>query len=310
MFKLEVSSFGNFKKYEFSHSDSQTQFSLIPEYGAIIFQVKMKGQELLDSFENPEELSTNIWYKNALLLPFPNRLKHGKYSWNGKDYQFPVNNPDPPINALHGFGSDYPTSVEKTELGKDSASIVCKMNYEGEFDYYPFPFVAFIEYKINTSGDFKVSIKMENTSNEKLPFGTGWHPYFKLSGSLEDWHLSMPIGKKVKVDDKMIPTGLSEEMKVDNYLKDKELDTAYVFRLRGYVVETILKNNDSKLSFWQQHGPSLFHYVQAFIPPKRNSIAIEPMTCNIDAFNNKQGLISLDPGEIWEGKFGFKFEKN
>jgi len=41
-----------------------------------------------------------------------------------------------------------------------------------------------------------------------------------------------------------------------------------------------------------------YNYLQVFIPPDRMSIAIEPMTCNANAFNNKDGLITLSPGEV------------
>jgi aldose 1-epimerase len=45
-----------------------------------------------------------------------------------------------------------------------------------------------------------------------------------------------------------------------------------------------------------------FPYFQVFTPPHRESIALEPMTCNVDAFNNKNGLVTLASNETWEGK--------
>ena len=309
MFKLQVSAIGKFKKYEFQHEASETHFSIIPEFGALILQVTFRGRDLLNACQSAEEIFENNAYKNSLLLPFPNRLKHGKYSWNGADYQFPLNNPEPPVNALHGFACNYSTSVEKIALDDDSASIICRLDYDGEFEYYPFPFSAFFEFKIDTSGNFNIGMKIKNTGATTLPFGTGWHPYFKLDGQLKNWHLKLPESLKIEVDKIMIPTGEETPITIDNLLINSELDTGFKFKKTGKILKTVLKNENSKLTFWQETGVRKFNFLQVYIPPNRDCIAIEPMTCNIDAFNNQEGLISLSPNEEWEGKFGFSFEK-
>ena len=54
--------------------------------------------------------------------------------------------------------------------------------------------------------------------------------------------------------------------------------------------------------YWQEADK--FPYVQLFTPPSRKSLAIEPMTCNIDAFNNKEGLWYLEIGEKRTMEFG------
>ena len=45
-----------------------------------------------------------------------------------------------------------------------------------------------------------------------------------------------------------------------------------------------------------------FPFFQVFTPPHRESIALEPMSCNVDAFNNGEGLVSLEAGETWTGE--------
>jgi aldose 1-epimerase len=52
-----------------------------------------------------------------------------------------------------------------------------------------------------------------------------------------------------------------------------------------------------------------YNYVVLYIPPDRNSIAVEPMTSSIDAFNNKEGLIILKPEEFWSASMGFSLLK-
>ena len=55
---------------------------------------------------------------------------------------------------------------------------------------------------------------------------------------------------------------------------------------------------------WQEAGPGAYRYLQVYTPPGRESIAIEPMTCAPNAFNNGMGLIRLDPGEAFTASFG------
>jgi aldose 1-epimerase len=51
-----------------------------------------------------------------------------------------------------------------------------------------------------------------------------------------------------------------------------------------------------------------YNFLQVYTPPHRNTIAIEPMTCLADAFNNKKGLIILKPSETASFSFGVKLE--
>ncbi len=46
-----------------------------------------------------------------------------------------------------------------------------------------------------------------------------------------------------------------------------------------------------------------YEYVQLYTAPDRNSIAIEPMTCEPNAFNNKMGLKILAPKESLRSHF-------
>ncbi len=46
--------------------------------------------------------------------------------------------------------------------------------------------------------------------------------------------------------------------------------------------------------------------LQVYILPARNSVAVEPMTCNIDAFNNHDGLIVLEAGQDFKAEYGVK----
>ena len=71
--------------------------------------------------------------------------------------------------------------------------------------------------------------------------------------------------------------------------------------------EVILANEEGKLTYWQEAGTGKYNFIQIFTPPHRNCIALEPMTSNIDTFNNKDGLVILQSGESLGGKFGYNY---
>lgn len=56
-----------------------------------------------------------------------------------------------------------------------------------------------------------------------------------------------------------------------------------------------------RLIVGQETGPGKFNYLVCFTPTRRDSIAIEPLTANVDSFNNGEGLTILNPGETMSG---------
>src|SRR5205807_1756637 len=45
-----------------------------------------------------------------ILFPFPNRIRDGRYTWHGKEYRLPTNDPSGK-NAIHGFVCQRPWRV-------------------------------------------------------------------------------------------------------------------------------------------------------------------------------------------------------
>src|SRR5688572_28942297 len=51
-----------------------------------------------------------------ILFPFPNRIRDGRFAWNGEKYALPTNDPSGK-NAIHGFACRKPWRV--VDLGED-----------------------------------------------------------------------------------------------------------------------------------------------------------------------------------------------
>lgn len=300
MYQLKIDDFGGFDRYTFGNEATGNSFSIVPSFGATLVSLRFSGREVLDGYQTGADLVANKWSKSAILCPFPNRLEDGQYNIGGKAYQFPLNNAATG-NAIHGFMKDKPMDVIYTDSTEKRSIIACSYRYEGSYAPYPFPFyLTVIAEMTGVSGDFRLYMLMANMEKgaDAFPAGLGWHPYFRLSDRVDELWLQMPpICEKIAVNDRMLPTGERtpfDDFVAERLIGDAVLDNCFVVpNTEGRAIVT-LRNKHGKLRYWQETGVEKSNFVQVFTPPHRESIAIEPMTCNVNAFRNGDGLVMLD----------------
>ncbi len=309
MYDLIKTPFGKYSRYTLQHEATGNSFSVVPERGANLLDITIGGQQILDGYQTPEELDAAKFGKSAILFPFPNRLDRGKYEWLGKHYQFPINNAATE-NAIHGFVRDEAFEIDYVFLAKDHASIQCTFNYEGQREYYPFPFALQIEFMLHDDGTFSVEVACQNLHSAAIPIGFGWHPYFRLTEKVDDHFLQLPACEKVEIQERMIPTGEQTafpDFQRKNKIGAMVLDNCFQNEKSGGSYKMQL-SNDAGQQLKVQASTKQFPYFQVFTPPHRTSVALEPMTCNVDAFNNGQGLVTLQPEQEWKGKMTITLE--
>jgi len=311
MYEYRTEPFGEFEKHILTDSSGKHQITFVPDYGACLLSMRLQGTEVLDGYTTPIELDLNRWGKSGLLFPFPNRLANGLYEWGGMAYRFPINDPTTGT-ALHGFGMDKAFKVVTAQTEGKTARIACRYEYDGKFDSYPFPFAIQVDYELSDAGAFQMSYTCWNTGEAPLPWGFGWHPYFCVSERVEDTRLQIPPMDMIGVDEQMIPTG--KRYAYTEFIQPKligatVLDNCFAPTQKSADnLQIQLEGERGKLTYWQETGLGKLNYTQLFTPPDRKSIAIEPMSCNVDAFNNQDGLIKLQPGDQASGRFGVRFQ--
>lgn len=310
MYNHKAEKFGKFSKYTLQNEATGNAFSIVPECGACVLEVILDGQSIIDGHKTADDLLKNDWYKSACLFPFPNRLKQGKYIFEGKTYRFPIND-KANQNALHGFGTNEYFKIINIDCTEKEAEIHCRHQNKGSHPAYPFAFSFDVKMIIADPGSLSLEFIFKNEDQQKIPVGLGWHPYFNCFEKAEQVFLQMPDCQIVETDEFGIPT--NERFDYHYFQKKKKigmvvLDNAFYLKNQQNRAEVRLFSEFGKLTYWQETGPQKFNYLQIFTPWHRRSIAIEPMTCNIDAFNNGDGLIVLNPGEQFSCQFGFSFE--
>jgi len=303
--------FGRFQRHQLSDPSGRNCLAVSPDGCACLLELRLGGRSLLDAYRTPEELAGNAWFKNVPLFPFPNRLADGAYEWGGQPLQFDLNDAASG-NALHGLSRDFKSTVEQIDLHEAGASITCRYQSNGAEPAYPFLYTFEVTYRLKKGDHFEGTLRFRNDHNHNIPVGLGWHPYFQLSERVDDLMLQLPPCELVGVDARMLPTG--KRYVYDEFAEPKAmgatiLDNCFALSPRAGRAEVTLQTGAGRLHYWQETGRAKFNFLQVFTHPDRQSIAIEPMTCNVDAFHNQEGLIVLQPEEEFQASFGLWWEE-
>lgn len=315
MFEIIEDSFGKFKQIILKNTNTSEYVSIIPDFGATINQIALlKNNQLhkvISGCNSYEELITEgkNKFKGCKLFPYPNRIENGTYTFEGKQYQFPINFPTE-NNSIHGLLCDARFEIVNKIENFEQALLSIEYNTIGDEQGYPFKAKINIEFILNKEG-FTCITYIKNQDTKNIPVADGWHPYFTLGIPVDKCEVTIPAEFEFEVNDRMLPTGKKNNKEYFN--KPFEIgthffDNGYKVKQDKKVAETIIQNkqNDLSLVFWQETGKNKYNYLQLYIPPDRSAIAIEPMTSPCNAFNTKDGLIILNPNENIDLLFGVK----
>ena len=292
------------EQFEIAHGD---QNAVVTEVGATLRSFSVAGVELLDTFAE-DEMSDVC--RGQVLLPFPNRVEGGLYTFEGAEQQLPINEPSTG-SALHGLTR----WLGWMPLRRTASSVTLRQRLHPQ-DGYPFVLDLQTEYALSDLG-LTVAMTATNVGDRALPFGAGYHPYLTVgTPAIDAATLKLPASTHLETDDRLIPTGRASVEGTDFDFREGRpigavnLDTCFtdVILDADGIARAILAHPDGgpeiTVSMDASHG-----FIQVFTgdtlseEDRRRGIAIEPMTCAPNAFNSGDGLRVLAPGEsftsIW-----------
>lgn len=278
------------------------EVSIFPNLGATLQKLVKNGIEIIDGITN-DEAGLALYkskFNSSFLFPSPNRIANGKYTFNDVDYQLECNE-TALNNSLHGHIYNKAFKVSKTVADKNRAEITFTYSNDGSVVGFPFSYELEIIYTFTQSG-LTLDFKVNNTGNQEFPFGLGWHPYFNAE-NLKESVLNFEGSKKYFLNDKNIPLHEVElPFSTPLTLGDTFLDDCFLTTKPATTFTTDTYKVD--ISFTSQTTES---FLQVYTPDTRNCIAIEPMTCAPDCFNNKNGLLTLKPSETFDWNITMKY---
>lgn len=250
-----------------------------------------------------------------VLIPFPGRVRDGRYTFEGQSFQLECNDKEGP-NAIHGFVRSLPWHVRESRTNTVTFEITLDAATYAKRGY-PFSLAISVTYDLGPSG-LSCSFTVRNIGTRIAPVGVGFHPYFTVGASpIDEAAIQIPGTVCLEFNERLVPTGRT--LNVTGTPWDyRQLRLIGPQRFNHCYVE--LARDAQGLATASLHHPrsgrtiditmdSAFSAVVVYtgdaIPDApRAAVAIEPMTCASDAFNHPEwGLKRLLPDEIFSGSY-------
>lgn len=296
-------------------TDNGCLLELVPEFGGLTNRLQFASAQgpidVIVGLPNRKAMVEDIVFRGIPIFPVVNRLEDGRYSFDGASYQLPINEPSR-NNALHGLLHHLQPHVELSESGTSSEATLT-YRYNGEEKGYPFPVDVAIQYRLNADSSLDIEYRVHNRHHSAIPVGLGWHPYFGFSHPIDDCRLKLPTVQRLGIDSRLLPTGEKlpyDAFEVPNSLRDVQLDDCFAIVLdeTSETASIILWSEKHQLGveIWQQTGDQAFNFIQVCTAADRQSVAIEPVSCGINAFNTGDGLITLPADDSFTARTGVR----
>ena len=281
---------------EIENSENEVSGKIHLDSGASLQELTLKGHAIIKDLSPLTYANT---YASSILFPFANRIKDGAYTFNDQDFQFEINLKEE-NNALHGLVYNKTFQIINQEISNDSASILLEYNETELSIGFPYTYTIQLKY-VFTSNDFSLNISVKNTDSKAFPFTLGWHPYF-LSDDLFNSSLDFNSSKKIVLGERNITTHVEDfELNDVLHIEDKQLDDCWILDTNEVIFNTP--------KYQLRMASSIDNnFLQAYTPPKLNTIAIEPTTGVSDSFNNKIGLEVLNVNDTYTINWSLKIQ--
>ncbi len=269
--------------------------AVVTESGGALRLLEHGGRPLVDGFDADEMSSGG---RGQLLMPWPNRIRDGRYSFGGRDHQLALSEPKR-SNASHGLARWAAWTLE--EHTANSVSLVYRVMAQNG---YPWAVDLHVLYDLGADG-LTVTQTATNLSGEPAPYACGAHPYLCVGTGIDDLELTVPAGSRTLTDDRLIPVetvpvDAEHDFRTPRALGSTVLDEAYgdLSRVEGVATAT-LRDPASGLgvALWVDEQ---IHWLQVYsaddaVGRERRSLAVEPMTAPANAFNSGTDLVTLAP---------------
>lgn len=286
----------------------------VVQVGGALRRYDVGGRPVVSGFAEGEASPA---FRGKLLVPWPNRIGDGEYTFEGTTRLLAHTEPER-HNALGGLACWLPFTA--VHLAEDEVTLRLDLLPQPGWDWI---LRIDVTYTLGASG-LTVTTRATNLSQTPAPFGFGAHPYVTAGEErVDDLVLVAPARSRLVVDDRLVagraadggpqivPVDPSNDFRGDDPVGDRDVDLAYTDLDTGadgrWTVE--LRGPERTTRVWADAAtfPWLQIYSGGTLPEparRRTGVAVEPMTCPPGAFDSGRDLIVLQPGQAWSGTFG------
>lgn len=289
------------------HGDHE---AVIVEVGGGLRTYVFRGRDVMAGYPPDSRCSAG---RGQLLMPWPNRIRDGRYTFAGKTHALALTEPERG-NAIHGLARWAIWSV--LEHADDTVTLGCRLRPQPGWEW---SLDLSVTYDLTASG-LIVTPRARNVGTEAAPFGFGAHPYLSVGEDrVDEVQLGIPAGSLLELDDRLLPTrpaavdGTDQDFRDPRLLGELALDTAFTDVVADadgrWRVTLHHPQTGRSVTVWAE--ATAYPWLQVFtgdslpLDVRRTSgIAVEPMTCPPDAFNSGDGLLVLEPGQEFSAPWG------
>ena len=293
---------------ELAHGEHRV---VVVEVGGGLRTYRLGDWEVLEGYGETEMCSGG---RGQPLMPWPNRLRNGRYEYGGESFQLGLSEPSTGT-AIHGLVR----WVNWTVARRGPAHVRMEYVLHAQAGY-PYILALAIDYTLDDRG-LTVHTEATNRGAHPCPFGAGAHPYVAAgTATIDGCLLQIPATRRLSTDEQSVPIGsvavvdTNYDFRAARPIGATHLDTGYYELARdddGRARVTLSDPATGRtVTLWQDEN---YPYVMVFtgdaLPEperRRQGLAVEPMTCAPDSFNSGDGLLTLAPGETFSGQWGIE----
>ncbi|GHD22089.1 aldose 1-epimerase [Tianweitania populi] len=238
------------------------------------------------------------------MLPFANRIKKGRFGFDGREIVLSVNLPDEGM-AIHGFSREHPWRVASL----NDAKLFLEQNFASVGNLYQY--VAQQEIGLSEQG-LRIGLSIRNTGEHTLPFGMGLHPWFVKtprttlsfgsSGAFERDEAGLPLPKRVEtpIFRSEAPESLGELPYFDRFFPEWSPFLARICRPEEGLAITL-------------EADGALRHLHVFVPDNRPVFCAEPVSHAPDVVNRPElgesnAMAVLQPGDTLSGAMTVRAE--
>jgi len=280
----------------------------VVEVGGGVREYAVDGRDVLDPYP---VTAVCDGAHGAPLIPWPNRLADGRYTFDGAEHQVALTEPEK-HNAIHGL-TRWRT-WQPVEREPDRVVMACRLYPEPG---YPFSLDLRVEYTLGEDG-LVVRTTATNIGDAPCPYGCGQHPYLSPgNGLIDDCVLQVRADTWIDTaNERQLPTGRrpTRDTPLDfsdgRRLGDQRLDFPFTDLARdpdGRAWVRLTGSDGARAELWVDEAyPIVELYTGDTLAPqrRRRGLGTEPMSCPPDAFRSGDGVIRLAPGESTTASWG------
>lgn len=283
------------------HGDFEAR---IAQAGAALLGLRRGGAWLTE--HTPPDRTPSAG-NGQLLVPWPNRIRDGRWTLDGVPQQLPLTEPAR-HNASHGLlrAAEYRVLEQHEHRVVQRAKVFPVTGYPFRLDHT-------VTWALSGTG-LTATHRLTNHGPQTAPVAIGAHPYLRVGDvPVAECTLRVAAETWLRTDDQLIPIATEpvdpeHDWRAARVIGESRPDTCWTGLTPasdGLIRHELRAPDGTGVDLWAE---PCFGHVQVFVtdrlPDRELAIAIEPMTAAPDAFNSGDGLRWLGPGHSFEAAWG------